>query len=315
MARTRYIKDKNGKFKGSIGAGKSAPGAFKRFAARLTRPAAPTEPALPAMYEKFTAYRSPAVSQSDYHAAQQKADAGTSSNFTEKFNAEQSLRVKAEAYSATDEGQVEVLKDALAAAQTGRMSRALMLYKASAVGRQHRDEETGSSSNLRSINEMTAQLPKNDFDHVDAALADYQTAALTPVTVPPAGNEPGKTLPFDALRTGEAVSRVANYVNSARYEQNTGLYSTLPAKKDVYSAELIDEAAEMSRVSMCFPDSNEPNLPANRYGQFLDKVNRAHEQNQQLLTYRLDALIRAAESVAYHNSPASQEKLRNPFDF
>lgn len=316
MAKTRYIQGKDGKFKGSIGEGKSlVPRMLRRVASRLNGTSTtPTTSPLSTTLDRFATV-SPKVSPTEYRAFTEKANQASTINFSEKFQAEQALRVKAEIYSSTDTGQVQVLEDALAASKAGQMDRARMLYKAAAIGRDARDKEISNNPDLRSLRQIQLQLPKNDFDRADSAYESFVTACQSPFNIPPAGNQPSKTLPFDPIKSGEAVAHIADIVLSTRYEKDEAGYISVPNKKSVYSPDLIEEAQRLSATRFCVADETDPNYPARTYSNFLNKVMKAQETNKALLEYRLTILIRNGISVSGHNSPENQEKIKNPFSY
>lgn len=303
----RWIKGKDGKFVGSVGDGKTqVPSTGRRVAAMFgfgTTDQGTTQTAVPDLYEQWKASQPPA--RDTYAAAAGKADL-VGRNLGADFSAQQALRHAAEQYSASDEGQVKVLTDAVAAARDGNLRRANILLEAAEKGRAARDAEVAGNPDLWRMSTFIERMEPTQFDRVDQAISDFHTACSTPVQVPPAGNEPGTTLPYSGTRAAEAIQRVAGAVTSSSSSSPSSL---LPSAREVYGSALAEEGVKFSGISYCHPERGQEQYAAREYHDFVRKVDEAHKGNRQLVIYRAERLLRAAESVAYHNSPAGQSRF------
>lgn len=272
----KWIKRKDGTFAGSIGDGKAqVPTKIQ------ARPAVPISNAVTIPEQDHSLSR--ILASQDPESAYFEALSRTQHNDRSSLEL---LKVRARTLAGTPGGKVQVLTDALSAAENHELQRANTLIDAA----QDVDPTLKGPSNV-------------GFERAVEDIAIFRKRATTPVMVPPAGKQAGKTYPFDGFGAAKALRRVAEHVLEAEEEFGLGFgRNNYPYKTEVYSPELINSAREFKDVGYCSPSAAEPHQVSAAYTQFVAKVDKAQRANAHLVSARAKYLLGLANSRNYATS-------------
>lgn len=199
------------------------------------------------------------------------------------------LRHAARSLASTPSGQKKVLEAALQASQSGRYHLADVLLESTEEGNADAVKQDPSASewnikNLAAIGEQTT------YDKTDSEIDAFYKTLQTPLNVPPAGNTPGKTLPFSGVKAANHIQIIAD--------------SVARDGTDIYSPELKREAQQYRNVSLILEEPGQPGYAEGRYTQFTAKVTKAHKNHRELLNKRITKLIRYTDYA--------DERLKKP---
>jgi hypothetical protein len=298
MGITKWIKGRNGKFLGSIGAGKNttptdlpqAPAGF---------PGSPTTPdgtinGYPPYGQSYEQYLATRPTDAQYFEQATNELENTDDRFggtvAEKIN----FKVAAAKYAESPEGQIAVLEKAQQYLRDGNISRAADLVDAAAEGRTTQDkaaEATGQTQ--KTANSIIAAYDQNDYDRVETSIAEFRRLARTPHTTPAFLDQPERHYPFNPMTTGEALGRVAGIIDATRYQSTN--YNLPVQKSDVYGEHLVEAAHKLSGIRYAQEHPGQPEYVHGDYFNFIDKVENAHRTNYSILNYKITRQLGAAQ--------------------
>ena len=296
---SEYIQDKNGHFLGRR-PGESiipSPSPFSSFDSKNnlgTPPASPSS--VPSYWDVDVApLVKGSVAERFTSALDEVINFDERQGYVKKSNARNVLKSRAIEYASSNLGQLEVLKKAKELVNSGEYEKASILIDGAEIARKDIDRKAGENE-IWVAERILKNLSKTLFDNVDDAIADFRAAAGRKVTVPPAGYEAAKELPFDSLNGAKALQTIAGIVSAAGYAEDRG--QAVP-RSSVYNADLVKEANKFGGAFLS-PDPRDNNYVSPEYNDFIRHVEEAHKSSRGLIRSRLDRAIMAAESVVNH---------------